>query len=422
MVTGPGNVYLTAAKRLLRGLIGIDSEAGPDRDRDPRRRHGRPGARRRRPDQPGRARPARRERCWSRLATSWPTRWTPSWRGRSRPPSTPSASAPRCSGTQSGCVLVSDCGRRARGRRRLRRRAPGDPDRATPRAVAARVRNAGRDLRRAAQRRCRSATTARAPTTCCPPAAARGTRRACPCRRSCAASTSIEYTEDALREVADQVRRAGRRRGPARARPGRHGAVRERDDDRSATRGSRSTTCRCARTCAARRPTARRSSTSRCGSTPTRTRTRRRPSWSPTSPRPSPRRPAELHRYPDRDAVALRADLAALPDRVDRRAADARRTCGRPTGPTRCSSRSCRRSAGRAARRWASSRRTRCTRSSPPAPAPSGCRRRAAPTSRSTSRPRPRLLARARAGRRVPDQPEQPDRRQSIAARRPARG
>ncbi|SDM89509.1 histidinol dehydrogenase [Allokutzneria albata] len=28
-VTGPGNIYLTAAKRLLRGLIGIDSEAGP---------------------------------------------------------------------------------------------------------------------------------------------------------------------------------------------------------------------------------------------------------------------------------------------------------------------------------------------------------------------------------------------------------
>jgi histidinol dehydrogenase len=29
MVTGPGNVYTTAAKRLLRGRIGIDSEAGP---------------------------------------------------------------------------------------------------------------------------------------------------------------------------------------------------------------------------------------------------------------------------------------------------------------------------------------------------------------------------------------------------------
>lgn len=29
MVTGPGNIYLTAAKRLLRGLVGIDAEAGP---------------------------------------------------------------------------------------------------------------------------------------------------------------------------------------------------------------------------------------------------------------------------------------------------------------------------------------------------------------------------------------------------------
>jgi histidinol dehydrogenase len=29
MVTGPGNIYVTAAKRLLKGRIGIDSEAGP---------------------------------------------------------------------------------------------------------------------------------------------------------------------------------------------------------------------------------------------------------------------------------------------------------------------------------------------------------------------------------------------------------
>jgi histidinol dehydrogenase len=29
MVTGPGNIYVTAAKRLLRGFIGIDAEAGP---------------------------------------------------------------------------------------------------------------------------------------------------------------------------------------------------------------------------------------------------------------------------------------------------------------------------------------------------------------------------------------------------------
>ncbi len=29
LVTGPGNIYVTAAKRLLRGLVGIDAEAGP---------------------------------------------------------------------------------------------------------------------------------------------------------------------------------------------------------------------------------------------------------------------------------------------------------------------------------------------------------------------------------------------------------
>ncbi|GLY66209.1 histidinol dehydrogenase [Amycolatopsis taiwanensis] len=29
LVTGPGNIFLTAAKRMLRGLIGIDAEAGP---------------------------------------------------------------------------------------------------------------------------------------------------------------------------------------------------------------------------------------------------------------------------------------------------------------------------------------------------------------------------------------------------------
>lgn len=29
VITGPGNVYVTAAKRLLRGVVGIDSEAGP---------------------------------------------------------------------------------------------------------------------------------------------------------------------------------------------------------------------------------------------------------------------------------------------------------------------------------------------------------------------------------------------------------
>ena len=29
LITGPGNIYVTAAKRLCRGVVGIDSEAGP---------------------------------------------------------------------------------------------------------------------------------------------------------------------------------------------------------------------------------------------------------------------------------------------------------------------------------------------------------------------------------------------------------
>lgn len=43
VITGPGNMYVTAAKRALRGMVGIDSEAGPteiaviaDADADPR--------------------------------------------------------------------------------------------------------------------------------------------------------------------------------------------------------------------------------------------------------------------------------------------------------------------------------------------------------------------------------------------------
>src|SRR6266508_788611 len=29
LVTGPGNIWVTAAKRLLRGIVGTDAEAGP---------------------------------------------------------------------------------------------------------------------------------------------------------------------------------------------------------------------------------------------------------------------------------------------------------------------------------------------------------------------------------------------------------
>src|SRR5258708_13415355 len=43
MIPGPGNIWVTAAKRLLRGVVGIDAEAGPteiailaDESADPR--------------------------------------------------------------------------------------------------------------------------------------------------------------------------------------------------------------------------------------------------------------------------------------------------------------------------------------------------------------------------------------------------
>ena len=51
LVTGPGNVYVAAAKRLLRGVVGIDSEAGPTEIAHPGRRHRRPASRGCRPDQ-----------------------------------------------------------------------------------------------------------------------------------------------------------------------------------------------------------------------------------------------------------------------------------------------------------------------------------------------------------------------------------
>ena len=59
MVTGPGNVYLTAAKRAAPRADRHRLRGGHHRDRHPRRRHRRPRARRRRPHLPGRARPER---------------------------------------------------------------------------------------------------------------------------------------------------------------------------------------------------------------------------------------------------------------------------------------------------------------------------------------------------------------------------
>ncbi len=58
-IVGPGNAYVTEAKRQLCGTVGIDALAGPERARDRHGRRRRPRARGARPDRAGGARPAR---------------------------------------------------------------------------------------------------------------------------------------------------------------------------------------------------------------------------------------------------------------------------------------------------------------------------------------------------------------------------
>ena len=94
LVTGPGNIYVVAAKRLLKGRVNIDSEAGPteiavlaDDAADPvhvaadlisQAEHDPLAAAVLVTDSP-----------------RWPTRSTSSWPARCRRPSTPSGSPPR---------------------------------------------------------------------------------------------------------------------------------------------------------------------------------------------------------------------------------------------------------------------------------------------------------------------------------------
>ena len=184
VITGPGNIWVTAAKRLLRGTVGIDAEAGPDRDRHPGRRHRRPGARRRRPDQPGRARPAGRVRAGHRLAGA-------GRRGRDRAGPAGAGHQARGPGPRGADrrAVRRGAGRRPRagaaGGGRLRGRAPGDPDPRRPR-----VGDAGpqrrRDLRRrlvaGVARRLRGRVQPRAADRRLRPALVRAVRAVVPAR------------------------------------------------------------------------------------------------------------------------------------------------------------------------------------------------------------------------------------------------
>ena len=160
----------------------------PDRDRDPRRPHRRPGARRRRSDQPGRARRDGRQRAGHRQRRAG-RRHRPGTRapaGDHRAPRAGDRGADRASSRRSCSSTTSTpgCGWSTPTPPSTWRSRPSTP----PTWPAGSVRPAR--FSSAPGRRSASATTAPGPTTCCPPRAARGTPAACRCRRSCAASTS----------------------------------------------------------------------------------------------------------------------------------------------------------------------------------------------------------------------------------------
>ena len=103
----PGNIYVVAAKRLLKGRIGIDSEAGPteiailaDDTADPSHVAADLISQAEHDPSPPRSSSPTSQRS--------PTPSRPSWRCRSRRRSTPSASREALSGQQSAIVLVDD--------------------------------------------------------------------------------------------------------------------------------------------------------------------------------------------------------------------------------------------------------------------------------------------------------------------------
>ena len=89
-------------------------------------------------------------------------------------------------------------------RRRVGCRAPRGPHPRRPRVGRPGHQRRG-DLRRAVVAGVARRLPAPAPTTCCRPAAPRATPAACRCSRSCAASTSSSTTRDALAEVAPHI-------------------------------------------------------------------------------------------------------------------------------------------------------------------------------------------------------------------------
>ena len=169
LVTGPGNIYVVAAKRLLKGRVNIDSEAGPteiavlaDDTADPvhvaadlisQAEHDPLAA-------------AVLVTDSAELAD----RVQPSWPSRCRPPSTPTRIAEALAGQQSAVVLVDDVEQGIA----WSTRTPPSTWRSRPRTPSGSPAGSSTPARSSSAPgpRCRSVTTAPAAPTCCPPPAA----------------------------------------------------------------------------------------------------------------------------------------------------------------------------------------------------------------------------------------------------------
>ena len=203
LVTGPGNIYTVAAKRLLKGVVGIDSEAGPteiailaDDTADPayvaadlisQAEHDPLAAACWSPDSSALADDVEAELDKQVLATRHTERIRTALAGQ-----------------QSGIVLVDDL---EQGLAVVDAYAAEHLEIQTADAAARGRAGSATPARSSSARspRCRSATTAPAPTTCCPPAAAPATPPGCRCGRSSRRCTSSTTTREALAEVADHV-------------------------------------------------------------------------------------------------------------------------------------------------------------------------------------------------------------------------
>ena len=187
VITGPGNVYVAAAKRVLRGVVGTDGEDGPTEVAIIADDTADPALRRRRPDRAGRARRARGLPARHHRRRASPTTSTPSSPGRCPPPGTASGCEKALHG-QSACVLVDDLDA-----------ALAVSDAWAPEHLEIQARDAGqargaghqrrRGLRRPVLAGLARRLPGRARTTCCRPAGPRGTPAACRCSPSCAWST-----------------------------------------------------------------------------------------------------------------------------------------------------------------------------------------------------------------------------------------